>query len=44
MKKVMDSGKRSKTLSEVKSVENLSKNPQSFLRDKSRAKGSPSLT
>ena len=30
-KKVIDRGKRSKTLSEVKSVENISKNPQSFL-------------
>ena len=31
MKKVIDRGKRSKTLSEVKSVGNISKNPQSFL-------------
>ena len=31
MKKVIDRGKRSKTLSEVKLVENISKNPQSFL-------------
>ena len=31
MKKVINSGKRSKTLSEVKSVENISKNLQSFL-------------
>ena len=31
MKKVIDRGKRSKTLSEVTSVENISKNPQSFL-------------
>ena len=31
MKKVIDRGKRSKTLSEVKPVENISKNPQSFL-------------
>ena len=30
-KKVIDRGKRSKTLSEVKLVENISKNPQSFL-------------
>ena len=30
MKKVIDRGKRSKTLSEVKSVENISKNLQSF--------------
>ena len=29
--KVIDRGRRSKTLSEVKSVENISKNPQSFL-------------
>ena len=31
MKKVIDRGKRSKTLSEVKPVENISKNLQSFL-------------
>ena len=31
MKKVIDRGKRSKTLSEVKPVENIIKNPQSFL-------------
>ena len=31
MKEVIDRGKRSKTLSEVKPVENISKNPQSFL-------------
>ena len=31
MKKVIDRGKKSKTLSEVKPVENISKNPQSFL-------------
>ena len=31
MKKVIDRGKRSKTLSEVKRVENISKNLQSFL-------------
>ena len=31
MKKVIDRGKRSKTLSEVKPVENISKNPESFL-------------
>ena len=30
-KKVIDRGKRSKTLSEAKLVENISKNPQSFL-------------
>ena len=30
-KKAIDSGKRSKTLSEVKPVENIRKNPQSFL-------------
>ena len=41
-KKVIDRGKRSKTLNEVKLVENISKNPQSFLE--SRAKGSPSFT
>ena len=31
MKKMIDRGKRSKTLSEVKPVENISKNLQSFL-------------
>ena len=31
MKKVINKGKRSKTLSEVKPVENISKNLQSFL-------------
>ena len=31
MLKVIKTGKRSKTLSEVKSVENISKNLQSFL-------------
>ena len=31
MKKVIDRGKRSETLSEGKLVENISKNPQSFL-------------
>ena len=31
MKKVIDRGKRSKTLSEVQQVENISKNLQSFL-------------
>ena len=31
-KKVIDRKKRSKTLSEVKQVENISKNPQSFLK------------
>ena len=31
MKKVIDKGKRSKTLSEVKQVENISKNLQNFL-------------
>ena len=30
-KKVIDRGKRSKTLSEIKPVENISKNLQSFL-------------
>ena len=29
--KVIDRGKKSKTLSEVKPVENISKNPQNFL-------------
>ena len=42
MKKVIDIGKRSKTLSEVKLVENTSKNPQ-FPRGKSRAKRNPSF-
>ena len=40
MKKLIDRGKRSRTLSEVKPVENISK----FSRDKSRAKRSPSFT
>ena len=40
--KVIDRGKRSKNLSEVKPVENISKNLQ-FSRDKSRTKGSPTL-
>ena len=31
MKKVIDAGKRSKTLSEIKPGKNISKNPQSFL-------------
>ena len=31
MKKVIDRGKRNRTLSEVKTVENIRKNPQSFL-------------
>ena len=31
-KKMIDRGERSKTLSEVKLVENISKNPQSFLQ------------
>ena len=31
MKKVIDRGKKSKTLSEVKPAENISKNLQSFL-------------
>ena len=31
MKEVIDRGKRSKTMSEAKPVENVSKNPQSFL-------------
>ena len=30
-KKVIDKGKRSKTMSEIKPVENISKNPQNFL-------------
>ena len=43
-KKVIDRGKRSKTLSELKLVENISKNLQSFSSDKSCAKGSPFFT
>ena len=43
MKKVIDRGKKGKTLSEVKAVENISKNLQSFL-DMSLAKGNPSFT
>ena len=44
-KKVIDIGKRSKTLSEVKPVENKSKNESAaFSIDKSRAKGSLSYT
>ena len=31
MKKVINRGKRSNTLNEVKLVENINKNPQSFL-------------
>ena len=31
MKKVIDRRKRSKTLNEVKLIENIGKNPQSFL-------------
>ena len=34
VKKVIDGGKRSKTLSEAKLVENISKNLQSFLEIK----------
>ena len=39
MKKVIDRGKRSKTLSEVKLIENISKNPQSFLEMRRAAGG-----
>ena len=39
-KKVIDRGKRSKPLSEVKPVENISKNPQSFLEISPVQKGS----
>ena len=38
MKKVIDRGKRSKKLSEVKPVENISKNLQSFLEISSMQK------
>ena len=41
MKKVIERGKKSKTLSEVKPVENISKNLQNL---QSHAKGSPSFT
>ena len=40
-KKVTDRGKRSKTLSEVKLVKNISKNPQSFLEISSVQKEVP---
>ena len=40
-KKVIDRGKRSKTLSEVKLVKNISKNPQSFLEIRSVQKEFP---
>ena len=40
-KKVIDRGKRSKTLSEVKLVKNISKNPQSFLEISSVQKEVP---
>ena len=39
MKKVIDRGKRSKTLSKVKPVENISKNLQSFLKISPMQKG-----
>ena len=42
MKKVIDRGKRSRTLSVVKPVENISKHLQ-FYGDRSHAKGSPSF-
>ena len=44
MKKVIDTGKRSKTLSELKPVENISKSPQSFLERSPRQNESPSFT
>ena len=37
-------GEKSKALNEVKPVKNINKNPQSFIRDKFRAKGSHSFT
>ena len=43
MKKVIDRGTRSKTLSEVKPVGKISKNLENY-RDKFHAKGSRSLT
>ena len=39
MKKVIDRGKRSKTLSEVKPVGNINKNLQSFLEIRPMQKG-----
>ena len=39
MKKVINSGKRSKILSKVKPVENISKNLQSFLKISPMQKG-----
>ena len=44
MKKMIYGGKRSKTLSEVKPVKNISKNPQSKRKRKSKAKGRTSFT
>ena len=44
MKKVIDTGKRSKTSSEVKPVENINKNLQSFLETSPIEKGSSSFT
>ena len=41
---MIDRGKRSKALTEVKPVKNISKNLQSFSRHKSCAKRSPSFT
>ena len=43
MKEIINRGKRSKTLSEVKPFGNINKNLQ-FSRDKFSAKGSPSFT
>ena len=45
-KKVIDTqtGKRSKTLSQVKPVENISKNLSQTARDKLHAKGNPLFT
>ena len=43
MKKMIDRGKRSKTLSEVKPAKNLQESAE-FSRDKSHVKGSPSFT
>ena len=38
---MIDRGKRSKTLSEVKPLKNISKNPAEFSKYKSHTKGSP---
>ena len=42
--KVIDTGKKSKSLNEVKPVENINKNPQTFLEIHFMQKGSPAFT